>query len=198
MPNAGAAMTARRTTFHEEELEMHDLVIADVQIRQLHARYADAVWRKDAECFGALFADDAEWKVAGMHLVGRTEIQATFAKFMVHVERTLMRFATPVITLGDDGVSSRTQTVENNRFADGRTASTIGIYYERFVVQGGVWRFRWRHWNLHYIGPPDFSGSLYDVLEYGPPPGFPGPNAPTTVRKDFLFTGQDGAPAARP
>lgn len=177
---------------------MNDLIIADVRIRQLHARYADAVWRKDATSFSSLFAPQGEWKVAGMHLRGRDEIRETFARFMLHVERTLMRFGTPIISIEAGKVSSRTYTTENNRFSDGRTASTIGIYYERFVEEGGELRFSWRHWNLHYIGAPDFTGALYDVAEFGPPPGFPGDEAPTTVRSDFLFTGSDGAVTARP
>lgn len=177
---------------------MTDLLVAECAIRQLHARYADALWRKDSESFAALFAADAEWKVAGMHLRGRAEIKRSFEQFMVHVDRTLMTFRTPIVDVNDNGVTSRTYVTEDNRFADGRTASTIGIYYERFTEEGGCWRFKWRHWNLYYIGPPDLSAPLYDCMEYGPPPGFPAADDPTTVRKDFLFTGSDGRQSASP
>jgi ketosteroid isomerase-like protein len=177
---------------------MTDFLVAECAIRQLHARYADAVWRRDSEAFADLFADDAQWKVAGMHLRGRTEISRTFEKFMTHSGRILMSFGTPIVEVGVGGASSRTYVTENNKFADGRTASTIGVYYERFVDEGDRWRFKWRHWNLHYIGPPDISAPLYDVREYGPPPGMPGPDDPTTVRKDFLFTSGEGEPSASP
>jgi ketosteroid isomerase-like protein len=50
---------------------MTDLMTAEFAVRQLHDRYIDAVWRKDSESFGALFAKGAEWKIAGMHLRGR-------------------------------------------------------------------------------------------------------------------------------
>jgi len=177
---------------------MTDLLIAESAIRQLHARYIDAVWRKDPESFADLFAENAEWKIAGMHMRGREQIRSEFAKFMRHVERVFMIFGTPIVRVGERGASSRTYVTENNKFADRRTASTIGIYYERFVNEGDRWRFQWRHWNLHYIGPPDFSASLYQVKEYGPPPGMPGPDDPTTVRKDFLFTSSDGSVSASP
>lgn len=177
---------------------MNDLVVAESTIRQLHARYVDAVWRKDPDSFADLFAVDAEWKIAGMHMRGRAHIKSEFAKFMRHVERTFMIFGTPIVQLDGGALSSRTHVTENNKFADGRTASTIGIYYERFVNEGDRWRFKWRHWNLYYIGPPDFSAPVYQVKEYGPPPGMPGPDDPTTVRKDFLFTSTDGTISANP
>jgi ketosteroid isomerase-like protein len=171
---------------------------AECAIRQLHARYVDALWRKDADAFADLHAVDAEWKVAGMHIRGREQIRSEFAKFMLYLDRTLMIFGDPIVELGDGVASSRSYVTENNKFADGRTASTVGIYYERFVDEGDRWRFKWRHWNLYYIGPPNLSAPMYPCLEYGPPPGMPGPDDPTTVRKDFLFTGADGKPSANP
>lgn len=177
---------------------MNDLVVAESTIRQLHARYVDAVWRKDPDSFAELFAVDAEWKIAGMQLRGRAHIKTEFAKFMRHIERVFMIFGTPIVDLSGGTLSSRTHVTENNKFANGQTASTIGIYYERFVNEGDRLRFKWRHWNLYYIGPPDFSAPLYQVKEYGPPPGMPGPDDPTTVRKDFLFTAADGTISANP
>ena len=46
---------------------MTDLVVADCAIRQLHARYIDAVWRKDIDAFVDCFAEDAEWKIGGIN-----------------------------------------------------------------------------------------------------------------------------------
>lgn len=177
---------------------MTDPVAVEYAIRQLHARYADALWRKDPDSFAALFARDAEWKVAGMHMRGREEIRTTFARFMQHTGRTLMTFRSPIVDLVDGVPTARTYVTEHNRFADGQSADTIGIYYERFVQEDGAWRFHFRHWNLYYIGPPDLTARFYDVREYGPPPGFPGPDDPTTVRTDFLFTDAAGNASARP
>ncbi len=166
---------------------MTDFLVAESAIRQLHARYIDAVWRHDSQAFANCFAEDAEWKIAGTHIRGRDEIKSQFEKFMIHVERVLMHFSAPILEVGDATATGRTYVNEHNKFKDGRTAMTIGIYYERFVDQGDRWRFSWRHWNLYYIGPPDLSAPLYQVKEYGPPPGMPGPDDPTTVRKDYLF-----------
>ena len=47
---------------------MSDFVAAEAGIRQLHARFVDAVWRKDADAFAECFAHDGEWKIAGLEL----------------------------------------------------------------------------------------------------------------------------------
>jgi len=177
---------------------MTDLMRAEFDIRQLQARYADALWRKDPESFAKLFTRDAEWKVSGMHLRGREEIRRTFAKYMEHTGRTLMTFRTPIVELVDGVLTSRTYVNESNKFADGQTADTVGIYYERFAEEDGRLRFRWRHWQMYYIGPPGLTADFYDVKEFGPPPGFPTQDDPTTVRKDFLFTNSEGKASAQP
>ncbi len=177
---------------------MTELVAIECAIRQLHARYADALWRKDPDSFAALFAVDAEWKVSGMHMRGRDEIHATFARFMTHTGRTLMTWRSPIVEMVGGVPTSRTYVTEQNRFASGQSADTIGIYYERFVQENGAWRFRYRHWNMYYIGPADLTAKFYDVREFGPPPGFPGPDDPTTVRTDFLFESADGTVSAAP
>ena len=108
---------------------------------------------------------------------------------MRHGDRTFMLFGDLVVAFEANGMTSRTFVTENNRLADGRTASTIGIYYERIAEQAdGDWRFTWCFRNLHYVGPPDFSAALYSVKDYGAPPAMPGPDDPTTVRRDFPFT----------
>ena len=54
--------------------DISDRIVAEYAIRQLHARYADSVWRQDWETFGDCFQQDCEWKIGGVTLNGRTEI----------------------------------------------------------------------------------------------------------------------------
>lgn len=177
---------------------MIDLKQAEFEIRQLQARYADALWRKDPDSFADLFASDAEWKVAGLHLRGREEIRTTFAAFMEHTGRTLMTFRTPIVEVVDGVLTSRTYVSEMNKFASGEHADTIGIYYEKFREEEGRLRFAFRHWNMHYIGPGDLSAPFFEVKDFGPPPGFPAPDDPTTVRTTYLFTDAGGKSGAAP
>lgn len=93
-----------------------------------------------------------------------------------------MFLGTPVLEIGQGLASGRTLATECVKNTNGQVIRTIGIYYERFVEQDNQWRFSWRHWTLHYYGPPDFSGPFLDSPEYGPPPGMPAPDEPTVIR----------------
>ncbi len=161
---------------------MTDFLIADGAIRQLHARYVDAVWRKDFAAFADCFAADAEWKIAGMHVRGRAQIANQFEKFIAPSERVLMFLGMPILEVGDGTAIGRIHVTEYVKLREGRAARTIGVYYDRYVDEGDRWRFRSRHWNLYYRGPPDFSASFHDCEEYGPPPGMPGPDAGTAPK----------------
>ncbi|MEO6717269.1 MAG: nuclear transport factor 2 family protein [Novosphingobium sp.] len=153
---------------------MHDFVATECAIRQLHARYADAVWRKDSACFGALFADDAEWRVGGQVMRGREKITAFIEGAFPLYRRIMMTFRTPIVDLAADGTASaRTYVTENSLFADGTPFAPIGIYFDRFAQIDGRWLFTWRMFQTHYIGEPDLKGEWYDMPEYGPPPGMP-------------------------
>lgn len=163
----------------EENTAMTAFLEAESGIRQLHARCADAVWRKDYQAFGDCFSDDAQWRIAGMVLRGRTEIVGTLQQLMPNIGRVLMTFRTPLLDVGDGIASGRTYITEQCTFADGRPYSTIGTYYERFIQQGGCWRFTWRLFQLHYKGPADLSAPFFDNPDFGPPPRMPGIDAPT-------------------
>lgn len=162
---------------------MTEELAAICAIRQLHARYVDAVWRRDTADFLGCFTADAEWKIAGRHMRGQPEIAAGFEVMTEPAERVLMLVGPPVLELtGERQAAGRTPITELIKLRDGRGVRTIGTYYERFVEQGGRWRIQWRHWNLYYYGPLDLSAEFYAPPEYGPPPGMPAADEPTTGR----------------
>lgn len=162
---------------------MTDFVAAEAGIRQLHARCVEAIWRKDAKAFAACFVEDGEWKIAGMHMRGQAEIEATFAKLLGLCERVLTLNGTPILDVGDGEAFGRTYVLEHAKLNNGQTASTIGIYYERFVETPKGWKFKWRHWSLQYRGAVDLSTPFYESPDYGPHPGMPGADEPTTVKR---------------
>jgi hypothetical protein len=152
---------------------------AESAIRQLQARYTDAVWRQDCDAFADCFAEDGQWRISGMVLVGRPQIRDTIARILGRFRRVLISFGTPIVALGDGGVSARTYITEQCAWKDGNTNISIGRYYERFVAQGEHWRFSWRLFELHYRGPPDLSGTYFDCPDLGPPPAMPASDALT-------------------
>lgn len=162
---------------------MTDFLLADYGIRQLHAHFNDAVRRKDAAAFADCFAEDAEWKIAGMRIRGRAEIRDKFALLLGPCARVQILSGTPVLDFSADGVNGRLQVTELVKMGDGSSAMTIGVYFDRYVEAGGRWRFAWRHFGLHYRGPIDFSAELVELPDYGPPPAMPGADEPTLTRR---------------
>jgi ketosteroid isomerase-like protein len=162
---------------------MNDFIIADCGIRQLYARFSDVVWRKDRDGCGECFAQDGEWKLAGLHVKGRAEICATFSKLLGACERVLLIMGTPLLQVDGNTASGRVHVTELTRMADGSSAMTIGVYYDRYVQQGDRWYFQWRHFSLHYRGPTDLSAALVASPDYGPPPGMPAHDEPTLTRR---------------
>lgn len=152
---------------------MGSLAEIDAGIRQLHARYADAVWRKDAQAFAACFAAEGEWRISGLAMKGRAEIAGTIARILGRMHRVLFTYGPPVLDQVEGQWLGRVLINERVAWADGKTNISIGRYYERYAEEDGHWRFAWRLFELHYRGPPDLTGEWYDHPDYGPPPGMP-------------------------
>jgi hypothetical protein len=155
---------------------MTDFAVAQAGILQLHAVYADAIWRRDYDAFGDCFTTDAEWRFAGMMARGRADIVANLKRMNNLLRHCLITARTPILEVGNGVASGRTYVVEHNVLADGTPFMPIGTYFERYVDQGDRWRFTYRFWITHYAGPPDLSGTFYKTPDYGPPPGMPGPD----------------------
>jgi uncharacterized protein (TIGR02246 family) len=161
---------------------MTDLVSADCGIRQLHGRFMDAVWRQDAESFGDCFARDGEWKIAGMHLKSRATIAETCPKLLGRCEKIQLVTLPAMIELTEGGASGRVHMIEFAKMLDGSSAMTIGVYHDRYVEEGGRWRYAWRHWSFKYRGPADLSAAFVDTPDYGAFPNMPEQDEPTYVR----------------
>ncbi|WP_380781045.1 nuclear transport factor 2 family protein [Sphingomonas sp. R86520] len=162
---------------------MTDFVTADCGIRQLHARFVDAVWRQDATAFSDCFAPDGIWKIAGMVMTGREEIAEACGKLLGRCERIQLVVGQPILEVGEGIAIGRLQVTEFAKKHDGTSAITFGTYYDRYVEQDGAWRFQWRHWTMAYHGPTDLSGGFVVPSDYGAFPGMPGVDEPTFVRK---------------
>lgn len=163
-------------------MDINNFVIAECMIRQLHARYADAVWRKDLDAFADCFTQDSEWRIAGHVVTGREAIRGFMGQVFPGFRRILLTMRTPSLEVDGKTASARTYFTENSVKADGTPLFAIGSYYERFVDEGDRWRFSWRVFRTEYAGPPDQTGPFFDNPDYGPPPAMPPYD---TVPEDF-------------
>lgn len=157
---------------------MTGLAAAEAGIRQLHARYADAVWRKDPQAFGDCMTEHCEWRIGGHIARGRGEIVDYIGKVFPRFQRIFLTFQPPILDVGDGAATGRTYVTEQSVFADGTPFFMIGTYFERFVGQGDRWAFAWRLFQFQYVGPADLSGSFIDNKDFGPSPAMPGLDEP--------------------
>lgn len=154
--------------------DVTDFVVAECAIRQLHARYADSVWRLDYDAFGDCFAEDCEWRIGGVVLRGREEIVRYNRKlFSTKFRRLFITLRTPILEVNGAKASGRTYFSAQNIMADGTPFAPLGVYYEHFVNQGDRWRFSWRLFQTLYAGPADLTGTFPEQPEFGPPPAMP-------------------------
>lgn len=162
---------------------MTDMIAADFGIRQLHARFVDAVWRQDADEFAACFTADGLWKIAGMDVRGRAALADACRMMLGRCKRIHLIVGLPILQADGDGVIGRINMTEFSTMQDDSTAMTIGWYHDRYIEEEGRWRFLTRHWSFKYRGPPDLTGAFIDTPDYGAFPDFPAPDAATFVRK---------------
>jgi uncharacterized protein (TIGR02246 family) len=161
------------------------LTAADA-IRQLHADYTDAVWRKDLTAFGECFTEDAEWRIAGRVVRGRGAIVQFMGAAFPKYRWIMLNFRSPSLKIEGSKGSGRVYVSEQSVLADGRPYSPIGVYYERFLEQKDRWRFAWRLFHTCYLGPPDLSGSFFENPDFGPPPAMPPMDAASYDRSGIL------------
>ena len=161
---------------------MDDFIKADCGIRQLHARFVDAVWRQDADVFSGCFAEDGVWKIAGMEMSGRAEIAAACVRMLGRCSHIHLIVGLPILEVTGGSAKGRLNMTEFARMNDGSTAMTIGWYHDDYVAEGDVWLFKKRHWSMKYRGSPDLTGLFAETPNYGTFPDGPAADEETYVR----------------
>lgn len=134
-------------------------VADELEIRNLVARYADAVTRGDKDAWAASWADDGEWSVIGQTARGRQEVVALLAKLTASFAFVVQHAPSGVVEVDGDRGSGSWQITEHGKLGNGTPLFTIGVYSDEYVREKGAWRFASRHFRLVYSGPPDLSGN---------------------------------------
>jgi hypothetical protein len=152
---------------------MTDIMAAEFGIRQLHSRYADAVWRQDLDEFGDCFSLQCEWRISGRVFHGRADIISFMRQVFPLFRRILLTMRTPIVNIDEGIVRARTYFSEQSVRINGDPLLAIGTYFEHFVDEGDRWRFSWRLFQSEYAGAPDMSDPIYQNPEWGAPPAMP-------------------------
>lgn len=114
-------------------------------IRALHERYADAVFRRDAADWGALWADDAKWDLAGMKVEGKDAIVNLWNGAMGTFAFVAFFSQVGALEIEGDTATGRVYTSEVLEDLQGNVARTVGRYEDRYVKRGGQWLYHSRN-----------------------------------------------------
>ena len=131
----------------------------ELAIRDLVARYIDAVNRYNAEDWAATWAEDATWDLMGTVVEGREAILQLWQGAMGSFEFALMMLNSGTLSVNGQSATGRWYLTEHLKMGDGSTNMTLGVYDDEYSCESGSWLFSRRSYNVIYQGPPDLSGA---------------------------------------
>lgn len=120
-------------------------------IRSLHDSYADAVHRRDAAAWGALWATDCRWELMGMTVDGRAAAVALWEGAMAGFAFVAFFSQCGAIVIDPAGgptATGRSFTSEVLETLDGTVSRPVGRYDDRFVRTPDGWRYAARRFTL--------------------------------------------------
>lgn len=153
---------------------------AKLAIHELHARYTDAFFRKSEEDYRQCWTADGEWIAFGRSTAGREEIVAFWRTLMKDRHRIWHAPQAVIVDVQGDRATGRVYVGETVTATNGTPRTVLGIYHDRYALDGDRWRFARRWWSLAYLGPADMSGRYWETAPMGSPPHFASWDAPNT------------------
>jgi ketosteroid isomerase-like protein len=128
-----------------------DRVADELSLRNLVARYADAVTRQDASVLRDLFAPDGEWIVTGHgEPRGHDEIVAFLDGLLANWNGIVHALLSGTITF--DAVdplraTGRWYISEFGQLRNGDEVFFAGVYHDEYTRDTGAWRFARRRYH---------------------------------------------------
>lgn len=129
------------------------LELADREaIRDLVNRYAECVWRKDAEAAGALFTEDCAMDTGdGNPILGREALISTYGR--VFVENDFMPFVSNHLIELDGDRARGTCRLDLRATMGGRAMIGAGHYEDEYLRLHGEWKFASRRLRMSFLVP---------------------------------------------
>ncbi|MEZ5503712.1 MAG: nuclear transport factor 2 family protein [Halioglobus sp.] len=131
----------------------------ELALRNLMARYVDAVNRYDADAWIATWAEDGVWNLLGTPVSGRDAILALWQQMMSSFDFALMLPSSCLFEVTGNTASGHWYLHEHTRDRAGHASTILSRYRDTYVRQGGQWLFQSRHYDFIYNGPADLSGA---------------------------------------
>ncbi|WP_336968229.1 nuclear transport factor 2 family protein [Sphingobium aromaticiconvertens] len=149
-------------------------------LRALLARSSDCVWRRDRAGYSQCWASDGEWHILGEVVRGREAIVSRWVELMAPFEKVWQLSHNVVFGFDRDQPAARVYLEETLVPAGAPVNFLKGIYHDSYRLEDGAWRFARRHIDIGYLGPADFSGRWFPMIDHGPAPHDPDPSRLST------------------
>ena len=131
----------------------------DLALRNLMARYIDAVNRGDGDAWITTWAEDASWQLLGNTVTGRDNILALWKQMMTGFEFALMLPSSCLFDINGHQASGHWYLQEHTRDREGNAASVVSRYRDSYSCIDGEWLYQSRDYDIIYYGPADLSGN---------------------------------------
>lgn len=132
-------------------------MVDEREVRNLVARYADAVSCRNLAAWAATWSEECEWSVLGASHYGREGVVERLEQLLGGLDFVVQIASGGIVELESDRGSGRWTITEHGRFANGNPVFTLGLYKDEYVRENGSWCFSRRVFHAIYIGPPDMS-----------------------------------------
>lgn len=117
-------------------------------IRLLVESYSDAVFRRDADDWGACWAEESRWFLMGTTVSGRDAIVALWKQAMDGFAFVAFFSQIGSLKIEDDRATGRVWTHELLETRDGTISRPVGRYDDAYVRTGDGWRFAERRYTM--------------------------------------------------
>jgi ketosteroid isomerase-like protein len=131
----------------------------ELAIRDLVARYIDAVNRYHQADWAATWSETAHWNLMGMEVEGREAIVGLWGGAMASFDFALMMLNSGTLQIDGDSATGRWYITEHIKPKEGAANITLGVYDDEYRKEDGQWLFSHRRYNVMYQGAADYSGN---------------------------------------
>lgn len=134
----------------------------EMAIRDVVARFTDAVNRNDPAALAALFTDDGEWLVPGMETtVGPAAAAEQIGGLRTMFPNLVQLLHSGHVVIDGDAATGVWYLTESAGTADGTALAFTGVYRDDLVRTDAGWRFSRRTFSFLYRGKVDLAGKWY-------------------------------------
>jgi uncharacterized protein (TIGR02246 family) len=127
-------------------------IAEQVAIRALIDDYADAVFRGDAQDWGACWAEEGRWSLMGHTVTGREQIVGMWQQAMAGFGFVAFFGQHGGIAVSGNRATGRVYTHEVLQNHDGSISRPVGRYEDEYVRIDGRWLFAARTYTLLHGG----------------------------------------------